>query len=147
MLYEVITDSLTGLSRVLVEFMRDQKSAVLELKTKTAVIGNLDGLDHGGRTVVAWSLNTPAIFAGEEFRTASVITSYSIHYTKLYDRVFHPRQVLDGTGDPEGEVQLRCDDLPRLPHLPVIGGPSRVDRRAGRADGRMEYIGKFLDEP
>jgi len=65
-------DSLTGLSRVLVEFMRDQKSAVLELKTKTAVIGNLDGLDHGGRTVVAWSLNTPAIVAGEEFRTASL---------------------------------------------------------------------------
>ena len=65
-------DSLTGLSRVLVEFMRDKKSAVLELKTKTAVIENLEGLAHGGRTVVAWSLNTPTVVAKEEFRTASL---------------------------------------------------------------------------
>lgn len=65
-------DSLTGLSRELIEFMRDKDSAVLELKTKTAVIENLEGLDHGGRTVVAWSLNTPAIVANEEFRTASL---------------------------------------------------------------------------
>jgi len=65
-------DSLTGLSRVLVEFMRDKNTAVLELKTKTAVIGNLEGLDHGGRTILAWSLNTPAIVAKEEFRTASL---------------------------------------------------------------------------
>ena len=54
-------DSLTGLSRVLVEFMRDRYSAVLELKTKTTVIENLEGLDHGGRTIVAWSLNSPVI--------------------------------------------------------------------------------------
>ena len=65
-------DSLTGLSRILVEYMRDKKSAVLELKTKTAVIGNLEGIDHGGRTVVAWSLNSPVIVAKEEFRTASL---------------------------------------------------------------------------
>ena len=65
-------DGLTGLSRMLVEFMRDKKSAVLELKTKTAVIENLEGLDHGGRTIVAWSLNSPEIVAREEIRTASL---------------------------------------------------------------------------
>ena len=65
-------DRLTGLSRILVEFMRDKKSAVLELKTKTAVIENLAGLDHGGRTIVAWSLNSPGIVAQEEIRTASL---------------------------------------------------------------------------
>jgi spore photoproduct lyase len=65
-------DRLTGLSRVLVEFMRDKNSAVLELKTKTAVIENLEGLDHGGRTIVAWSLNSPAIVKKEEIRTASL---------------------------------------------------------------------------
>jgi spore photoproduct lyase len=63
-------DSLTGLSRILVEFMRDKNSAVLELKTKTAVVENLADLDHGGRTIVAWSLNSPAIVAKEEIRTA-----------------------------------------------------------------------------
>lgn len=65
-------DRLTGLSKVLVEFMQDKDSAVLELKTKTAVIQNLKGLKHGGRTVVAWSLNTPAVVAREELRTASL---------------------------------------------------------------------------
>jgi len=65
-------DRLTGLSRILVEFMRDKKNAVLELKTKTAVIGNLEGLDHGNRTIVAWSLNSPAIVAKEELRTATL---------------------------------------------------------------------------
>jgi spore photoproduct lyase len=65
-------DRLTGLSRTLVEFMRDKHSAVLELKTKTAVIDNLEGLDHGGRTIAAWSLNSPAIVKGEELRTASL---------------------------------------------------------------------------
>ncbi|KPK28248.1 MAG: DNA photolyase [Desulfobacterales bacterium SG8_35_2] len=65
-------DRLTGLSRILIEFMRDKNSAVLELKTKTAVIDNLAGLDHGGRTIVAWSLNSPVIVAKEEIRTASL---------------------------------------------------------------------------
>lgn len=65
-------DRLTGLSRVLVQFMRDKDSAVLELKTKTAVVENLEGLDHGGRTIVAWSLNSPEIVAREELRTASL---------------------------------------------------------------------------
>ena len=65
-------DPLTGLSRILVEFMRDKNRAVLELKTKTAAVENLEGLDHGGRTIVAWSLNSPAIMAKEEIRTASL---------------------------------------------------------------------------
>jgi len=65
-------DSLTGLSRVLVEFMRDKDRAVLELKTKSAAIDNLEGLDHNGRTIVAWSLNSPAIVAREEIRTATL---------------------------------------------------------------------------
>ena len=65
-------DRLTGLSRHLVHFISRRKNAVLELKTKSAVIDNLAGLEHGGRTVVAWSLNSPAIMAGEEIRTASL---------------------------------------------------------------------------
>jgi spore photoproduct lyase len=65
-------DRLTGLSRVMVQFMRDKDSAVLELKTKTAVVENLEGLDHRGRTIVAWSLNSPEIVAREELRTASL---------------------------------------------------------------------------
>jgi len=65
-------DRFTGLSQLLVEFMRDKYDAVLELKTKTAVVENLEGLDHGGRTIVSWSLNSPVIAAKEEIRTASL---------------------------------------------------------------------------
>lgn len=65
-------DNITGLSRILVEYMRDKKNAVLELKTKTAVIDHLENLDHGGRTITAWSLNSPTVMAREELRTASL---------------------------------------------------------------------------
>jgi spore photoproduct lyase len=65
-------DSLTGLSRYLVPYMKDKKRAVLELKTKSVAIENLKGLEHGGRTIVAWSLNSPAIMNGEEIRAASL---------------------------------------------------------------------------
>jgi len=65
-------DDLTGLSRDLVTFVRDKNNCVLELKTKTACIDNLKDLDHYGRTVVAWSLNSPAITQKEELFTASL---------------------------------------------------------------------------
>ncbi len=65
-------DSLTGLSGLLIESMRDKTSAVLELKTKTASIDHLEKLDHGGRTIMAWSLNAPEIMNREEHRTASL---------------------------------------------------------------------------
>ena len=65
-------DSLTHLSPRLVEYMGRQTNAVLELKTKSVSIANLQGLDHRGRTIVAWSLNSPAIAAREEIRTATL---------------------------------------------------------------------------
>jgi spore photoproduct lyase len=66
-----LTDSLaldryTDLSRELVALFARQPNAVLELKTKTTEIGNLIGLNHRGRTVISWSLNTPRMIAGEE---------------------------------------------------------------------------------
>ena len=65
-------DRLTGLSKILVNFMADKKNAILELKTKSAVIENLANLDHGGRTIVAWSLNATSIMQREEIRTATL---------------------------------------------------------------------------
>lgn len=65
-------DRLTGLSRILVPFFAKHNNAVLELKTKSAMIDNLGDLDHRGRTVVAWSLNSTHIMASEELRSASL---------------------------------------------------------------------------
>jgi spore photoproduct lyase len=65
-------DSFTCLSPRLVTYMARQSNAVLELKTKSVNIANLEGLDHRRRTVVAWSLNSPAVMAREEIRTATL---------------------------------------------------------------------------
>ena len=60
------TDHLTEYSKQLVHFFADKKNALIELKTKTTQIENFLHLDHKGRTVVAWSLNTPELIAQEE---------------------------------------------------------------------------------
>ena len=65
-------DSLTRLSPRLVEYMAGRDNAVLELKSKSVNTDNLEGLDHRGRTIVAWSLNSPPIMAREEIRTATL---------------------------------------------------------------------------
>ncbi len=60
------TDHLTGYSRQLVSFFNDKINAIIELKTKTTLIDNFISEPHNGRTVVAWSLNTPKIISSEE---------------------------------------------------------------------------------
>ncbi len=65
-------DNLTHLSPRLVTYMAQRDNAVLELKSKSVNIGNLKGLDHRGRTIVAWSLNSAPIMAREEIRTATL---------------------------------------------------------------------------
>lgn len=65
-------DRLTHLSTRLVPFIARQSNAVLELKTKSANIANLQHLEHRGRTIVAWSLNSPAIVRHEERATATL---------------------------------------------------------------------------
>ncbi|MDZ7263898.1 MAG: DNA photolyase [candidate division KSB1 bacterium] len=60
------TDHLTNYSSQLVQFFKNKQNAIIELKTKTTQIDNFLHLDHGGRTIVAWSLNTPQMIASEE---------------------------------------------------------------------------------
>ncbi|MDR1051100.1 MAG: hypothetical protein LBP95_08490 [Deltaproteobacteria bacterium] len=62
------TDSLllekySGVSARLVELFSRQKPFVLELKTKTDNVSALLDLDHGGRTVVSFSVNAPSVCA------------------------------------------------------------------------------------
>jgi spore photoproduct lyase len=71
------TDSLiwekwTDLTDYLVSRFAMQDRAVLELKTKTVNIEGLKGLDHLRKTILSWSLNTPAVMKSEERRTASL---------------------------------------------------------------------------
>lgn len=64
-------DRLTRLSVALVDFMNDKSNAVLELKTKSGVIENLENLHHNGRTIVAWSLNSTSMMKKQELRSAT----------------------------------------------------------------------------
>jgi len=60
------TDHFTQYSSQLVSFFADKQNAIIELKTKSTLIENFVNLNHKGRTVVAWSLNTPKIISTEE---------------------------------------------------------------------------------
>ena len=71
------TDSLiwepwTELSRTLVSYFARQDRVVLELKTKTCAVKNLEGLSHNRKTIVAWSLNPASVIRREERGTAGV---------------------------------------------------------------------------
>ncbi len=71
------TDSLaleriTGISKLLIEFLADHDNVILELKTKSASIDSLQHLHHKKKTVLSWSLNSPAIMKSEEIRAAQL---------------------------------------------------------------------------
>ena len=54
--------------------------------------------------------------------------------------------MLDGAGNADGDVEIRCDDLAGLPHLVIIWHKTRVDGRAGSADSRVEFVGECVDQ-
>ena len=71
------TDSLiwelwTDLSKRLIPAFGAQNHAVLELKSKTTAVENLASLEHNRKTIVSWSVNTPAVISSEERGTASL---------------------------------------------------------------------------
>ena len=98
-------DKLTCLSRILVEYMADKSTAILELKTKSAAVEQLENLNHCGRTVVAWSLNSPPIMKGEELRTASLeerLQAAALCASWGYKLAFHFDPIIYHTGWQEG---------------------------------------------
>jgi len=65
-------DDITLYSRKLVPLFRALPNAVLELKTKSAQVAELETLDHGGHTIISWSLNPRRIIQSEELKTAAL---------------------------------------------------------------------------
>ena len=55
-------DSLTAMSRELVEFFASRENLTLELKTKTGEIENLLAMDPRGRVLVSWTLSPDAVY-------------------------------------------------------------------------------------
>jgi spore photoproduct lyase len=100
------TDSLiwerwTPLGETLVSAFSAQRRAVLELKTKTAAVDRLLGLQHRRKTIPAWSLNTERVVRQEERKTASVaqrLAAASRCVEAGYPVAFHfdPMMIYDG---------------------------------------------------
>jgi len=72
MIWEIWTDT----AGLLVPKFAAQQRAVLELKTKTVAIDGLERLDHNGKTILAWSLNTPQVIRQEERHTAPLTSRF-----------------------------------------------------------------------
>jgi spore photoproduct lyase len=62
----------TGQAAALVKEFSGLGNAVLELKTKSDIVDPILGLEHKGKTVVSWSLNTEHVTGTEEHGTASL---------------------------------------------------------------------------
>ncbi|MCB2214487.1 SPL family radical SAM protein [Desulfofustis glycolicus] len=106
-------DRITGLSRRLVSFFAGQNRVVLELKSKAAYVDYLADCDHNGRTIMAWSLNAPAIAVREELRTASLderLRAAARCASWGYPLAFHFDPIIDHPGWRQGYRQV-IDDL------------------------------------
>lgn len=98
-------DRITCLSQKLVPVICKYENAVLELKTKSGVIANLENLNHGGKTVIAWSLNSPAIVKTQEFRSATLaerLEAAAICAQWGYKLAFHFDPIIEHDGWQEG---------------------------------------------
>ena len=65
-------DDITHFSKRLVPFFASLQNAVLELKTKSNTISNLQDLDHGDHSIISWSVNSKRVCAGEELKAATL---------------------------------------------------------------------------
>lgn len=71
------TDSLiwelwSDLTPKLIDLFAGQRHSILELKTKTTAIDQLEHLNHDRKTIVSWSLNTPHVIETQERGTSSL---------------------------------------------------------------------------
>ncbi len=95
----------------LVKKFAHQDRAVLELKTKTVNVGSLLDLDHRGKTILSWSVNTPEIIRTEERGTAALASRLETAKKaadKGYKLAFHfdPIVLYEGC-EPEYETVVR----------------------------------------
>lgn len=113
------TDSLiwepwTGLSAdLLVPMFAAQERTIIELKTKTVQIHRLLDLTHHRKTILSWSLNTPAVIRTEERKTAPLKARFQAAAAcaeKGYPLAFHfdPVVIYEGC---EQEYTAVIDEL------------------------------------
>lgn len=161
----LILDPFTEMSRRIVPFFAQTPNAVLELKTKTNFISNLRGLDHGGHTIVAWSLNPEEVRKREEPLSATIserLDAARACCEEGYFLAFHFDPIIDYEGWKAGygEVLEQLFDavdpsrivwisLGALRFMPELKGIIKTSHPASRIiygefirglDGKMRYF-------
>jgi spore photoproduct lyase len=141
-------DSITAISRDLIEFFAARENLTLELKTKTDEIENLLAVDPRGRVMVSWTLSPDAVFRSSEHRTASPSARIAAARAVLdagYRVAFHFDPLI---AYPEAErdyVRLIDELMDVVPPKEIafvsMGGLRMTPRLRGIARGR------FADDP
>jgi spore photoproduct lyase len=111
-------DSITGVSRELIEYFAVRENLTLELKTKTDEIENLIGLDPRGRVLVSWTLSPDAVYRGSEHRTASPAARIAAARTVLeagYRVAFHFDPLIAYPGAERDYIALIDELLETIP--------------------------------
>jgi spore photoproduct lyase len=148
-------DHVTGYSRFLVDYFRDKPQAYFELKTKSDNIANLIGLNHGERTVIAWSLNPDFIIPLFERGSASLekrLAAASTCVAEGYPIAFHFDPLLQFPGWEKAyqEVLTRLFDTFAPASIKWISlGCLRFDRNMYKIlqespDGRRLLLPEFI---
>jgi spore photoproduct lyase len=137
-------DSLTAVSRDLVEFFAARENLTLELKTKTDEIGNLLGVDPRGRVLVSWTLSPDAVYRSCEHLTASPAQRIAAACAVLdagYRVAFHFDPLIAYEGAERDYVQLIEQVLDTIPPTQIsfasMGGLRMTPRLRGIARGRF----------
>ncbi len=88
----LIWEDIYPLAPGLIRKFAGRNNAVLELKTKTASVEHLLGLEHMSNTIMSWSLNTEMVIATQERGTASLddrINAAAVCQADGYPVAFH----------------------------------------------------------
>ncbi|NNF47730.1 MAG: DNA photolyase [Desulfofustis sp.] len=149
-------DRVTGLSTRLVNFFGQQKKGVLELKTKSGAIDNLQHLQHNGRTIVAWSLNSEDIITKQEIRAATLeqrLNAAARCVVWGYDCAFHFDPIISYPGWEKGYRKVIDQLFEKIPAERIVwislGGfrylPSLKNIASDRFPQTRIFAHEFID--
>jgi spore photoproduct lyase len=137
-------DSLTAVSRDLIDFFATRENLTLELKTKTDEIENLLEVDPRGRVLVSWTLSPEAVYRSSEHLTASPAKRIAAARAVLdagYRVAFHFDPLI-AYPEAERDYLLLIDELldvvpPKQISFVSMGGLRMTPRLRGAARGRF----------
>jgi len=137
-------DSITAISRDLIDFFAARENLTLELKTKTDEIENLLGVDPRGRVLVSWTLSPDAVYRSSERLTASPAARIAAARAVLeagYRVAFHLDPLIAYPGAERDYIRLIDELIDVVPPKQIsfisMGGLRMTPRLRGAARSRF----------